>query len=158
MRFIKTYWPCLCTLLFWALVILLCASCTTVRYYPLENSTVVRDSVIIRDSVRITDSVMYRDSIIIRDSVIVTIDSSGNVVGKEKYQTTEYHNTKDSQTVEKQSAEKQTMNENKEVSKTEVTKTSWLDWVEKNIFYEVLAMIAVVLLCLYLKLSRNKDK
>lgn len=69
------------------LAALLLAGCRTTKNVR-EVTTVdvrVRDSVIVRDSVVCRFVTDIRDSIVIHDSIVIVKDSSGRIVGTEKY-------------------------------------------------------------------------
>lgn len=67
------------------------ASCRTTRTVTREQETTIqqRDSVVLRDSVVIRYITATRDSIVIRDSVVVIKDTTGKVIGTERYRTSD---------------------------------------------------------------------
>ena len=77
--------------LLYILLLLMLASCRTTRTVTREQETTIqqRDSVVLRDSVVIRYITATRDSIVIRDSVVVIKDTTGKVIGTERYRTSD---------------------------------------------------------------------
>ena len=77
--------------LLYILLLLLLASCRTTRTVTREQETTIqqRDSVVLRDSVVIRYITATRDSIVIRDSVVIIKDTTGRVIGTERYRISE---------------------------------------------------------------------
>ena len=77
--------------LLYILLLLVLASCRTMRTVTREQETTVqqRDSVVLRDSVVVRYSTATRDSIVIRDSVVIIKDITGRVIGTERYRTSD---------------------------------------------------------------------
>ena len=77
--------------LLYILLLLLLASCRTTRTVTREQETTIkqRDSVVLRDSVVIRYITAKRDSIVIRDSVVIIKDTTGRVIGTERYRTSD---------------------------------------------------------------------
>lgn len=78
-------------LLYLLFAAILLTGCRTTRTITREQETNVlqRDSVVLRDSVLIRHVTATRDSIIIRDSVVVIKDTTGKVIGTERYRTSD---------------------------------------------------------------------
>ena len=77
--------------LLYILLLLVLCSCRTTRTVTREQETTVqqRDSVVLRDSVVIRYITAMRDSIVIRDSVVIIKDTTGKVIGTERYRTSD---------------------------------------------------------------------
>lgn len=77
--------------LLYILLLLVLASCRTTRTVTREQETTIqqRDSVVLRDSVVVRYSTATRDSIVIRDSVVIIKDTTGRVIGTERYRTSD---------------------------------------------------------------------
>ncbi|WP_314312713.1 hypothetical protein [Hoylesella saccharolytica] len=77
--------------LLYILLLLVLASCRTTRTVTHEQETTIqqRDSVVLRDSVVIRYITATRDSIVIRDSVVIIKDTTGRVIGTERYRTSD---------------------------------------------------------------------
>ena len=77
--------------LVYILLLLVLASCRTTRTVTHEQETTIqqRDSVVLRDSVVIRYITATRDSIVIRDSVVIIKDTTGRVIGTERYRTSD---------------------------------------------------------------------
>ena len=77
--------------LLYILLLLVMASCRTTRTVTHEQETTIqqRDSVVLRDSVVIRYITATRDSIVIRDSVVIIKDTTGRVIGTERYRTSD---------------------------------------------------------------------
>ena len=77
--------------LLYILLLLVLASCRTTRTVTREQETAVqqRDSVVLRDSVVVRYSTATRDSVIVRDSVVIIKDTTGKVIGTERYRTSD---------------------------------------------------------------------
>ena len=77
--------------LLYILLLLVLASCRTTRTVTREQETTIqqRDSVVLRDSVVIRYITATRDSIVIRDSVVIIKDTTGRVIGTERYRTSD---------------------------------------------------------------------
>ena len=77
--------------LLYILLLVVLASCRTTRTVTREQETTVqqRDSVVLRDSVVIHYITATRDSIVIRDSVVIIKDTTGRVIGTERYRTSD---------------------------------------------------------------------
>lgn len=77
--------------LLYILLLLVLASCRTTRTVTREQETTIqqRDSVVLRDSVVIRYITTTRDSIVIRDSVVIIKDTTGRVIGTERYRISE---------------------------------------------------------------------
>lgn len=77
--------------LLYILLLLVMASCRTTRTVMHEQETTIqqRDSVVLRDSVVIRYITATRDSIVIRDSVVIIKDTTGKVIGTERYRISE---------------------------------------------------------------------
>ena len=77
--------------LVYILLLLVLASCRTTRTVTREQETTVqqRDSIVLRDSVVIRYITATRDSIVIRDSVVIIKDTTGRVIGTERYRISE---------------------------------------------------------------------
>lgn len=73
--------------LLYILLLLVLASCHTTRTVTREQETTAqqRDSIVLRDSVVIRYITATRDSIVIRDSVVIIKDTTGRVIGIERY-------------------------------------------------------------------------
>lgn len=77
--------------LVYILLLLVLASCRTTRTVTREQETTIqqRDSVVLRDSVVIRYITATRDSIFVRDSVVIIKDTTGKVIGTERYRTSD---------------------------------------------------------------------
>lgn len=77
--------------LVYILLLLVLASCRTTRTVTREQETTIqqRDSVVLRDSVVIRYITATRDSIVVRDSVVIIKDTTGKVIGTERYRTSD---------------------------------------------------------------------
>ena len=77
--------------LLYILLLLVLASCRTTRTVTREQETTIqqRDSVVLRDSVVIRYITATRDSIFVRDSVVIIKDTTGKVIGTERYRTSD---------------------------------------------------------------------
>ena len=77
--------------LLYIFLLLLLASCRTTRTVTREQETTIqqRDSVVLRDSVVIRYITATRDSIVVRDSVVIIKDTTGKVIGTERYRTSD---------------------------------------------------------------------
>lgn len=64
---------------------IVCSSCRSVQYVPVETITVLKDSTITRDSLIIKEKIVQKDSIVLKDSTVLTVDEEGNVVKTELY-------------------------------------------------------------------------
>ena len=69
----------------------LLVSCRTTRTVTRERETAVqqRDSVVLRDSTIVRYITATRDSIVVRDSVVIIKDTTGKVIGTERYRTSD---------------------------------------------------------------------
>lgn len=77
--------------LLYILLLLVLASCRTTRTVTREQETTIqqRDSVVLRDSVVVRYVTATRDSIVVRDSVVIIKDTTGRVIGTERYRTSD---------------------------------------------------------------------
>ena len=77
--------------LVYILLLLVLASCRTTRTVTREQETTIqqRDSIVLRDSVVIRYITATRDSIVVRDSVVIIKDTTGKVIGTERYRTSD---------------------------------------------------------------------
>lgn len=77
--------------LVYILLLLVLASCRTTRTVTREQETTIqqRDSVVLRDSVVVRYVTATRDSIVVRDSVVIIKDTTGRVIGTERYRTSD---------------------------------------------------------------------
>ena len=77
--------------LLYILLLLVLASCHTTRTVTREQETTIqqRDSVVLRDSVVVRYITATRDSIVLRDSVVIIKDTTGKVIGTERYRTSD---------------------------------------------------------------------
>lgn len=77
--------------LLYILLLLLLASCRTTRTVTSELQTTVQqhDSIVLRDSVVVRYITATRDSIVVRDSVVIIKDTTGKVIGTERYRTSD---------------------------------------------------------------------
>ncbi|WP_315579097.1 hypothetical protein [Hoylesella oralis] len=77
--------------LLYILLLLVLASCRTTRTVTREQETTIqqRDSVVLRDSVVVRYVTTTRDSIVVRDSVVIIKDTTGKVIGTERYRTSD---------------------------------------------------------------------
>ena len=77
--------------LLYILLLLVLASCHTTRTVTREQETTIqqRDSVVLRDSVVVRYITATRDSIVVRDSVVIIKDTTGKVIGTERYRTSD---------------------------------------------------------------------
>ena len=64
---------------------LVCASCRSVKYVPVETKVLLKDSVVTRDSLVIKEKTVQKDSIIYKDSTVLIVDEEGNVIRTELY-------------------------------------------------------------------------
>lgn len=77
------------------LAVIMFAACGSSKKVESSQKLVLKDSVNIRDSIVFKDSTIIRyelnviDSVNIKDSTVLTLDKDGNVLSKEKYQSTE---------------------------------------------------------------------
>ena len=74
-------------LLYFLFTVTLLTSCRTTRTVTREQETTLqqRDSVVLRDSVVVRYITAMRDSTVVRDSVVVIKDTTGKVIGTERY-------------------------------------------------------------------------
>lgn len=77
--------------LLYILLLLVLASCRTTRTVTREQETTIQqhDSVVLRDSVVVRYVTATRDSIAVRDSVVIIKDTTGRVIGTERYRTSD---------------------------------------------------------------------
>ena len=77
--------------LLYILLLLVLVSCRTTRTVTRELETTIqqRDSVVLRDSVVVRYVTATRDSIVVRDSVVIIKDTTGRVIGTERYRTSD---------------------------------------------------------------------
>lgn len=64
---------------------LVCSSCRSVQYVPVETKTSLKDSVVIRDSLMVKEKIVQKDSIVLKDSTVLVVDEDGNVLRTELY-------------------------------------------------------------------------
>lgn len=77
--------------LLYILLLLVLVSCRTTRTVTSELQTTVQqhDSIVLRDSVVVRYITATRDSIVVRDSVVIIKDTTGKVIGTERYRTSD---------------------------------------------------------------------
>ena len=127
--------------LLYILLLLVLCSCRTTRTVTREQETTIqqRDSVVLRDSVVIRYITATRDSIVIRDSVVIIKDTTGRVIGTERYRTSDRVRDRvtDNTTVAKNLASRD--NIRKEQSKS--TKTD-----SKSVRFSITALVRILAL------------
>ena len=77
--------------LLYILLLLVLVSCRTTHTVTSELQTTVQqhDSIVLRDSVVVRYITATRDSIVVRDSVVIIKDTTGKVIGTERYRTSD---------------------------------------------------------------------
>ena len=127
--------------LLYILLLLVLCSCRTTRTVTREQETTIqqRDSVVLRDSAVTRYITATRDSIVIRDSVVIIKDTTGRVIGTERYRTSDRVRDRvtDNTTVAKNLASRD--NIRKEQSKS--TKTD-----SKSVRFSITALVRILAL------------